>query len=860
MQSRLTTVQKKLKNDYKWIYPENNISDEEFAEIKKTAGSEIIAKLLINRGITNSEEAGYFLDFDNATISSPYIFPDMKKTVERINKAIQDKEHIVVFGDFDADGVTATSLLYKTLKLLGADASYYLPDRQEEGHGLNAACVCKLISGRKTKLLITVDCGISNVSEIKLAVSLGTDVIITDHHEAQEQIPPAFSIINPKMLEENEENKGIKYLAGVGVAYKVAVALLESHNKQELHDEIFYFVALGTVGDVVPLLGENRIFVRRGMDLIAQKRPPAIGKILETGGYKAKHKITTGTVAFGIVPKINAVGRLGNASPIVDFFLSEDEEVLKAFADELNANNKKRQEIGEKIFAEAEQKIKEEINLEESKVIILAKKDWHPGIMGIVASRLVEAHYRPVLLVSFDEEKNEARGSARSIESLNLFDTLSDLSEFFIRFGGHAFAAGYCFDLNKMSFESFKEKINASVEKNSKTKLPVPELKVDAKIQAKDLTEDFIKEIGKLEPFGEANPSPVFSISNLTLLDTKIMGSKKNHLKIFLADDEGLKCEAVWWNKDRLDVEVFEKVNVAFSPSLNHFGDKTTVQLIIKDLKSVSDKAREVKENREETVCCSEVKTTPEITEESGESQQDSNIITKNETYNQSYDSQGITGAEIKWVDHRNATGFKKEFINYMKSLGGNISVFAETPRSLGILENDSELKNFSVNRTTAKKSDCLVIMDLPCDEKTFLSVLNKTEAKKIHLIGLNSEINPVETIKTFSGMLKYAFKNKNGLINIDKTASFLSISSDSVLACIELLDNAGVINVAEVNEDSVKFSFAESTELSKILEHPEYKTFNDSLEESKIFRQNLSESKIEKISAMLSLNCLETV
>ena len=859
-----------MKNSYKWIYSQNNISDELFAGIKKVAGSEIIARLLINRGIINSKEAENFLDLANAEISSPYVFPDMEKAVKRINKAIQDKEHIVVFGDFDADGVTSASLLYKTLKLLEANASFYLPDRIEEGHGLNRANVCKLISGRKAKLIITVDCGISNVNEIKLANSFGTDVIITDHHEPQEEIPPAYAIIDPKYMEENELSKNIKYLAGVGVAYKLAVALLESNNKEHLHDEIFYFAAIGTVGDVVPLLGENRTIVHQGMNLISQKRPPSIGKILEIGGYKPKQKISAMTIAFGIVPKINAVGRLGDASPMVDFLLEEDEEKLSAYADELNENNKKRQEMCEETFLQAEKKIKEEIDLEKSKAIILAEKDWHPGIIGIVASKLVEKYYRPAFLVSINEEKQEARGSARSVGCLNLFETLSEFADLFIQFGGHALAAGFSFDLNKVTFQQFREKLDASINKNLNTESLKPELKIDVEIQPQDLTESFIKEIERLEPFGESNPNPVFSMSNLTLMQKKTMGAKKNHLKLFLSDEEGVSLEAVWWKKESIHIEEGEKVNIAFTPAINNYMDKTTIQLIIKDLKPASDKELEYDEEEiEEEFFESEIEEIAEIIAEI-EEESESDVIARSETTKQSkthhdvdcFASLAMTKnvESVKWVDQRNSTGLKRDFINYMKSLKNNIAIFAETERSLNIFEQDSILKELTASRTGIKKVDCLVIMDMPSDEKTFFSLLKKTHAREIYLIGLKPEIEPVETIKKFSGMLKYAFNNKNGVINIEQAASYFSISSESILACSELLDCSDVIEVLEINENSIKFNFSGSTGLNAILEQPEYQIFIDSLEESERFRQKLSVLEIEKIQEKLSQVCFETV
>lgn len=841
-----------MKNSYKWIYPQNNISEDLFSRIKEVAGSDIITKLLINRGIESPEDARYFIDLDNTEISSPYVFPDMGKSVQRINKAIQNKEHIVVYGDFDADGVTSTALLYKTIKLLGADASFYLPDRQEEGHGLNRASVCKLISSRKAKLIITVDCGVSNVSEVKLAESLGANVIITDHHESQKEIPPAFAIINPKMLEDNKLNRNLKYLAGVGVAYKLACALLESNNKEYLHDEIFYFVALGTVGDVVPLLGENRAFVYRGMNLISQKRPSSIGKILEIGGYKSKQKISTSVIAFGIVPKINAVGRLMDASPIIDFLLSEDEEELNIFADKLNKNNKKRQEMCEETFIEAEALLQESEDLENNKAIILAKENWHPGIIGIVASKFVEKYYRPVFLVSLDKEKQQARGSARSIDNLNLFDTLSEFADLFIQFGGHALAAGFSFDLNKVSFQSFKEKLNNSVNNNLSTETLDPELKIDVEIQPEDLTESFIKEVGTLEPFGEANPTPVFSMSNLTLIEIKKMGAKKNHLKLFLEDENGLTFEAVWWNKEHLHVEEHEKLNIAFTPSINNYMDKSTIQLIIKDVKLSSDKTPEFEEPQTvEELFESEFEEIVEIIEEIEE---ENNIVDSKITEKES------AAKEIKWFDKRNSTGFKKDFTDKMKSLKENIAVFAETVRAVNIFEKDDVLKTLPKNRTELKKADYLVIMDLPPDKNTFLNILNKTEAKEIHLVGLKPEIDPVETVKKFSGMLKYAHKNKNGIVNFEQMGSLLSLSSDSILACVELLDSAGIIEVQELFEDSVKFNYFEGAGLNELVEKEEYQAYINSLEKSEEFRQKMSVLEINQIQTSLNQVFIETV
>ena len=415
---------------YKWTYKNKEITGDVFAEIKNATGSGIIASLLINRGITCPEKAKNFLDPDNIEISSPYFFEDMKKSVERINKAIADQENIVIYGDFDADGVTSTSLLYKALKYLGANVNYYIPDRTEEGHGLNRASLCKLISQEKAKLLITVDCGISNLAEIKLAESLGTNVIVTDHHEPLEELPSAYAIIDPKTLAEDPT--GLKYLAGVGVAFKLAEALLEANGKQDYAEELLYLVAIGTVGDVVPLLGENRAFVHKGLELLSRKKPASIAKILEIAGYKPDKKISSGIIAFGIVPRINAIGRLSKAKIAVELLTAEDDhEKINTLVEELDRNNKERQQICEETFKQAEAKIKWEVDLDRDKALILADPEWHSGIVGIVASKLVEKYYRPALLIALDEENREGRCSARSVSSLNLFETLGFFRPFY---------------------------------------------------------------------------------------------------------------------------------------------------------------------------------------------------------------------------------------------------------------------------------------------------------------------------------------------------------------------------------------------------------------------------------------------
>ncbi len=813
---------------YRWKYRNKDINSEVFAEIKNVTGSGIIASLLINRGITSLEEAKKFLNPDNIELSSPYIFDDMQKAVDKINNSIEKQERIVVYGDFDADGVTSASLLYKTLKFLGAKADYYIPDRRDEGHGLNRAGVCRLISQEKAKLIITTDCGISNLAEIKLAESLGTNVIITDHHEPPEEIPPAYAVINPKMFDKDPT--GLKYLAGVGVAYKLAQALLETNAKQDYTEELLHLVAIGTIGDVVPLLGENRLLVHKGLELITRKKPPAIAKILEIAGYKPDRKINSAMIAFGIVPRINAIGRLAGANPAVELLTTDDEEKLNHLAEELDRSNKERQQICEDTLKEAEDKIFTEIDLDKNKALILADRDWHPGIVGIVASKLVEKYYRPAFLLSIDESSREGRCSARSVSSLNLYETLNKFSDHFIQFGGHSLAAGFAFNLDKIGFEDLRKLISNHINSVLEFEDLSPELKLDMDIEAADLTVDFIQELDRLAPFGESNPYPVFAIPNLTLRSCAPLGQKKNHLKILLSDERNKMIEAVWWQRNNLDISISEQVDVAFVPSVNNYMDQQRIQLVIKDIRRVADRD---KKNINTEQC--------RLTEES--------LIIESIDY-----AKNESG--INWVDHRQETGFKREFLEYLNSLGDKVSVFAESLWAKEFLENVSFLKPFIVDRMSVKISDCLIFLDLPVDDMSFMNIIRQTAPQEVHLFGLVKEYEPVDLIKKISGMLKYAYNEKGGIINVQRASSVLAIPVELYLSCVELLDSAKVAEISEITENSVEFSFKGSVNLNTIRQLPEYPSFLNALEEFKKYKEEYKSKDIELIKQTLSDCC----
>ncbi|MBQ2611726.1 single-stranded-DNA-specific exonuclease RecJ, partial [bacterium] len=414
-------------------------------------GSEktLVRRLLASRGIVDDNEVYEFTHPIEAKQLDPYSFLDMKKCVDRICQAIDNEEKIIVYGDFDADGVTATSTLIKTLRFLGADVNYFIPDREKEGHGLDTVALVKIMTKIKPKFLITIDCGISNVEEVTFLNSFKIDTIITDHHEAPDVLPDAFGIINPKAPGAISEELSIKdiesltSLAGVGVAYKLSCALLMKYDKMNFVTEILPFVAIGTIADIVPLVGENRFLVTKGLDLISKGRHEGLKRMLENAGYKIENGVTSEQIAFGIAPRINASGRLDTVENAIKVLISENPQEVQMAIQSLDELNKARQTLCEETFAQADEMLNKEGN--NNPAIILFNKDWHLGIIGIVASKFVEKYYKPTFLMTYSEETKQIRCSIRGIEGLNIYEILTENSDLFDGFGGHALAAGLSF-------------------------------------------------------------------------------------------------------------------------------------------------------------------------------------------------------------------------------------------------------------------------------------------------------------------------------------------------------------------------------------------------------------------------------
>ncbi|MEW5820976.1 MAG: single-stranded-DNA-specific exonuclease RecJ [Cyanobacteriota bacterium] len=754
----------------KWKYIKQENYSEELLE---TCNSKIIAQLLANRGINNPIEAEKFLNISEKQLSSSYEFEDMPKVVERIEQAITKQEHILIYGDFDADGITGTSILLKTLRHIGANVSFYVPERVNEGHGINTKAILQLISIRKVKLIITTDCGISNYSEIALAKDFNVDVIITDHHELPDILPPAFAIINPKMLVPKSK---MIHLCGAGVAYKVSYALLEYFDKLHYVKEIIYLAAIGTIADLVPLILENRVITYLGIQSIINEKPLAISEIAKTASIEINENFSSETIAFHIGPRLNAIGRLDNASIAIQLLTTEDPDIIQTLAERINLVNQKRKELCEKTYNEACLKLNE-IDLEKNKAIILADKNWHPGVIGIVASKLIENFYRPTFLMSIQGE--EVRGSARSIEGVHLFNVLSRVENLFTKYGGHELAAG--FNLTIDNIKKFENAINFEVNNELENIIPEPVINIEMDVKLDEIDIDLINTINKLAPFGIKNNAPLFSSSDIKILSHKTMGSDSNHLKLFFKSDNNIPVEAVWWQHNSLNFDQSMPVNIAYYLEINTFMDKTKIQLNIQDIKPA-------------------IETTNNITKPSN---------------------------TIKWVDHRSKTDINKLFQSYLKLNKSKIAIFAENENLIDHIKLDCPV----INRLKNENYDQLILFEYPCDKDTLKLLLFNLQPKIIHLVPYTKIklANEIDLIKIVYKMLKFAKSHKNSEANLINMAAKLGTSIKVISAVLDVLIAAKIIQITSFSENTIKFILEEFTNIN-LLELEEIKKLKEEL------------------------------
>jgi single-stranded-DNA-specific exonuclease len=488
----------------------------------------VAARLLVSRGIDTKARAERFLTPSLENLLDPFALLDMEKGVDRVIRALRNREKIMIFGDYDVDGITSTSLLFLTLNKLGGEVTYYLPNRLTEGYGLSEEGIQEA-QRRGVTLIITVDCGITAVEEISFAKTNGIDTIVTDHHEPKEVLPDACAIINPKVAKDHYQGGE---LSGVGVAFKLAQAIYRRLAQDETElEEHLDLVALGTTADIVPLVGENRILTKFGMAQIARTNKPGLKSLIFVSGILGQ-RIGTGQVVFILAPRINAVGRLGDADLAIKLLTTRDESKAAEMARVLDEENRRRKDIDETTLREALEMIETDVDLTNDKAIVLASAGWHQGVIGIVASRLVERYHRPTVMIAIDGE--EGKGSARSIRGFDLYEAIIECEEHLIRYGGHKYAAGLSISPEKIG--PFRKKFKEVSDERLTPEDLIPRLVIDSELELDQVNPELIRMLDLFAPFGPQNMRPVFFSRNLRVWgEPYVVGN--NHLRMRVKKD-----------------------------------------------------------------------------------------------------------------------------------------------------------------------------------------------------------------------------------------------------------------------------------------------------------------------------------
>lgn len=497
---------------------------------------------------------------------------DMEKATKRIIKAIKNKEKTIIYGDYDVDGITSITVLKQFLEERGLDVDYYIPNRLEEGYGLNKEAVQE-IAKKEYTLMITVDCGISGIEEIDFANSEGIETIVTDHHEQLDTLPNAYAIINPKRKDNTYPFRG---LAGVGVVFKLIQALsLELGLDEKEYLKYLDIVCIGTISDIVPLINENRVIAKLGLMLVKCTKNIGLRELIKETGYK---NINSTMISFGIAPRINACGRMGRQEEALQLFLTKDVEKAKEITKHLEKYNVERQETEKSIFNQAMQKLEKE-DLENISSIVLAGENWHHGVIGIVASRITEKYFKPTILICI--EGNEGKGSGRSIPGFDLHQALVDSSKFLKKYGGHEMAVGLSLEKDKINdFKKNFEKIS----ENKNVKQLIPVINIDCEIMKKDLNKETIEQIKLLEPFGEMNKQPLVVYKNLKIVSIRSLSEGK-HLKLMLKDDNET-INAIGFNLGELANEylIGDKIDIVGILETNTYNGQEQIQINIRDI------------------------------------------------------------------------------------------------------------------------------------------------------------------------------------------------------------------------------------------------------------------------------------
>jgi single-stranded-DNA-specific exonuclease len=538
----------------------------------------IVSRILLNRGIDTMEKAKLFFRGKLDNLYDPFLLPDMEKAVNRIIQAIHQKENILIYGDYDVDGITSVSMLYMLLKQLGANVIFYIPNRITEGYGISSLGIDEA-ARQGVNLIITVDCGITAIPEMEYANKLNIDVIVSDHHEPGIELPQAYAILNPKCANSNYP---FQELAGVGVAYKLVQALIRALKlEEELSENFVDLVAIGSAADIVPMIDENRILVKEGLKKLNKTDRHGLKALLKVTGMVDK-PLGTGQVVFILAPRINAAGRMGNAETAVELLTTQDHSRALEIANILEAENRQRKNIDEETFRMAQQLVDDTADLSETYGLVLDRDGWHPGVIGIVASRIVEKYYRPTIMISINE--NVGKGSARSIAGFDIYQAMNQCEDLLLGFGGHKYAAGLT--IEKSNIDEFRRRFNEIARQQLNEDLLCPKLRIEGEIRFSEIDTRMVNILKFMAPFGPQNMRPVFLSQKLQVVGTPaIVGN--NHLK-FKVRQDGIVLDAIGFNLGNLIYRIepgASNLDMTYVIEENMYLGRKTLQLRVKDLR-----------------------------------------------------------------------------------------------------------------------------------------------------------------------------------------------------------------------------------------------------------------------------------
>ncbi len=768
--------------------------------IESSSKNSLLDELLAVRSITKKENIEHFLNPSRDDFISPFEFSDMKKSVERIREGIEKKQKILIWGDFDCDGVTSTTILFKALTEIEADVTPYIPDRLTQGHGLNSKELLKLVAKEHVKLVITVDCGISNIKEVSLLKGLGVDTIITDHHTTDIELPNAYAIINPQVqgaINSDLSAQKIEYLtynSGSIVAYKLAMALLENSENNDLKEELLVIASCGAVADVVPLLGENRAMVSVALDLINSKKEKSQKGIYKLLSKNVKDRFINSTdVAFILAPRINAVGRLANAKLSFDFLNTQDDMKLDIIIEKLDNYNSIRQAKCTETFDCAMEYLKKNPSETQNGAIILMNPNWHVGIIGIVAAKIVEKFNKPCFLMTTDDNAN-ARCSIRSNDLINVYEVLKENEDLFLGFGGHKLAGGCSFEAK--NFDSVKEALLKTIEEQIADKKPDNILYADVEIKSEDVNLEILDTINQLEPFGQNNEAPVFAMFDVVLDDFKPIGKEQNHLRLVISDGDK-KFQAVKWFETELLIPKGAKCDIAFYPRLNTFNDIQSVQFEIIDM------------------YCPNIKNTTQ---------------------------------EFKIFDHRKKTDILEQISQYFSKEGLDVAVWAKTITTKKLLDNYEKIKNNFINKLDKHRG--LMLFDYPSTISELKDIISGIKPSRIHLMNNKIDENLENYIKQAMGMIKYSSNHLQGSVDMLKMSQSLGVSESFLQIALEILENIGSINIIDVN----KIEYLKPFRYSDFKEDSMFEVLNQEFLDILEFKKTLLNCDTKEFEQMLEM------